>query len=131
MFKTAKGKYVAPAPIEARLVGHSTIETACVTGMGLPQPFALVNLTEETRLSLGDEPGREKVSEVLEAALDSVNAQLEPHERLDRLVVVREPWSIDNGLLTPTLKIRRNLIEDRYLPRMEAWFSTQGRVVFE
>ncbi|MNF04751.1 hypothetical protein D3C80_2043410 [compost metagenome] len=60
-----------------------------------------------------------------------MNAQLEPHERLDRLVVVREPWSIDNGLLTPTLKIRRNLIEDRYLPRMEAWFSTQGRVVFE
>ncbi|MNF11915.1 hypothetical protein D3C80_2132520 [compost metagenome] len=67
----------------------------------------------------------------LESLLDEVNARFEGHEQLDCLVVMQEPWSIENGLLTPTLKIRRSVIEERYHQRSEAWAASRRRVIFE
>ncbi|MEG1040076.1 MAG: AMP-binding protein [Pseudomonas sp.] len=131
LFKTAKGKYVAPVPIEARLGNHGRVEASCVTGVGLPQPMVLVNVFPDTRTLLGSAEGRDTVSTELEVYLEELNAQFEPHEQLACLVVVREPWSIANGLLTPTLKIRRNLIEARYQDRIEAWAESGSKVIFE
>ena len=130
LFKTAKGKYVAPVPIEARLGSNALIEAACVTGMGLAQPIALVNLVEDASRSLDTVQGQDAVRDELMALLDSVNAQLEAHERLDHLVVIKEGWSIGNGLLTPTMKIRRSLIEDRYLGQLDGWLQCDDRVIF-
>ncbi|MDH4656889.1 AMP-binding protein [Pseudomonas sp. JS3066] len=131
LFKTAKGKYVAPVPIEAKLGNHSRVEASCVTGVGLPQPLALLNVSPDTRATLASAEGRDAVATELEVFLAEVNAQFEPHEQLACLVVVREPWSIANGLLTPTLKIRRNLIEDRYQEMVEVWAESGCKVIFE
>ncbi len=131
LFKTAKGKYVAPVPIEAKLGNHARVEASCVTGVGLPQPVALLNVSPDTRATLASAEGRDTVATELEVFLTEVNAQFEPHEQLACLVVVREPWSIANGLLTPTLKIRRNLIEDRYQDKVEAWGESGRKVIFE
>ncbi|MDH4873538.1 AMP-binding protein [Pseudomonas sp. BN515] len=131
LFKTAKGKYVAPVPIEAKLGNHSRVEASCVTGVGLPQPLALLNVSPDTRAALASAEGRDAVATELEVFLAEVNAQFEPHEQLAFLVVVREPWSIANGLLTPTLKIRRNLIEDRYQDKVEVWGEGDCKVIFE
>ncbi|KJK16810.1 AMP-binding protein [Pseudomonas sp. NPDC087612] len=131
LFKTAKGKYVAPVPIEAKLGNHPRIEACCVTGVGLSQPLALLNVSAETRAALATAEGRDRVATELEVFLAEVNAQFEAHEQLSRLVVVGEPWAIANALLTPTLKIRRGLIEERYLGRIEAWDAGQGKVIFE
>jgi long-subunit acyl-CoA synthetase (AMP-forming) len=131
LFKTAKGKYVAPVPIEAKLGGHPRLSEVCVTGLGLPQPFALVTLSEETRLALACGVQRSDLVVELEALLDQVNAQLEDHEHLDCLVVVKDPWTIDDGLLTPTMKIRRTLIEERYVERAEVWCGSRQKVIFE
>jgi long-subunit acyl-CoA synthetase (AMP-forming) len=131
LFKTAKGKYVAPVPIEAKLGGHPSIAEVCVTGVGLPQPFALLTLSEETRQALAAGLQHSDLASQLEGLLAQVNAQLEDHEHLDCLVVVKDPWTIESGLLTPTLKIRRSMIEDRYVDRAEAWCSSGQKVNFE
>jgi long-chain acyl-CoA synthetase len=126
LFKTAKGKYVAPVPIENLLCADPLIEAACVTGNGAPQPTALVMLDTEAARS-----ARASVQQALEALLARVNAALEAHEQLDCLVVVAQPWTMENGLLTPTLKIRRNLIEERYAPRLARWAETRSCVIWE
>lgn len=131
LFKTAKGKYVAPVPIEVRLGDDGHIEGACVTGVGLAQPLALINVSPDTRAALADPERRVALEASLEAFLEATNQQLEAHERLACLVLVSEPWTVDNGLLTPTLKIRRNLIEERYQARLESWSSSRRAVIVE
>ncbi|MFK0090608.1 AMP-binding protein [Pseudomonas sp. NPDC090755] len=131
LFKTAKGKYVAPVPIEAKLGNHPRVEASCVTGVGLPAPLALLNVSADTRTALATAEGRDTVATELEVFLAEVNAQFEAHEQLACLVVVAEPWTIANALLTPTLKIRRNLIEDRYHREVESWGASRCKVVFE
>lgn len=122
VFKTAKGKYVAPVPLESLLAQNALIELACVVGSGMTQPVVLVQLPEDLEVD------RETVAAGLEQTLQHVNAELEPHERIARIVVVREAWTIDNGLLTPTLKIRRAEIEERYTRLLR---TAAGTVAFE
>nr|WP_180204271.1 AMP-binding protein [Pseudomonas sp. SbOxS1]NYU04116.1 AMP-binding protein [Pseudomonas sp. SbOxS1] len=131
LFKTAKGKYVAPVPIEAKLGNHPCVEASCVTGVGLAQPLALLNVSPDTRAALATAEGRDKVATELEVFLAEVNAQFESHEQLGCLVVVAEPWTVTNALLTPTLKIRRSLIEERYQGQIEGWGASRCKVVFE
>ncbi|AXQ31843.1 AMP-binding acetyl-CoA synthetase [Solimonas sp. K1W22B-7] len=131
LFKTSKGKYVAPVPIENRLGAHPRVESVCVAGAGHPQPCALLMLTPEARQSLAADTARAGLVAELETLIEHVNTQLEAHEKLDCLVIVREPWTVENGLLTPTLKIRRNLIEERHLGRAEDWARSGGRIVWE
>jgi long-chain acyl-CoA synthetase len=125
-FKTSKGKYVAPAPIEMRLAAHPDVESCCLMGSGMASPFAVVVLSAEAR-----ERPRPAVAEALAQLLDSVNAQLDHHERLAFIVVAEEPWTIGNGLLTPTLKLKRSSLEQRYLARVEAWKRDGQRVLWE
>jgi long-chain acyl-CoA synthetase len=109
IYKTAKGKYVAPVPIESLIARNPLIEQSCVIGSGMKQPVALIELTEG-----GLDGDREEMTAALESTRLEVNAQLESHERIDRFVVVLESWTVDNGLLTPTLKIKRHELEVRY-----------------
>lgn len=131
LFKTAKGKYVAPVPIEAKLGNHQSVEASCVIGVGLAQPIGLINVSLDTRAALASAEARAQLAVELEALLADVNAQLEAHEQLACLVVAQEPWNIENGLLTPTLKIRRNLIEELYHERAEAWGNSRRKVILE
>ncbi|SFF55758.1 Long-chain acyl-CoA synthetase (AMP-forming) [Fontimonas thermophila] len=132
LFKTSKGKYVAPVPIENRLGAHPKVEVVCVGGANQPATFALILLSEETRKRVAADPAeRAAISTELETLMDEVNRSLDPHEQLAFAVVVKEPWTIDNGFLTPTMKIRRNAIEKHYEPKVEAWFSSGQRVIWE
>jgi long-subunit acyl-CoA synthetase (AMP-forming) len=130
LFKTSKGKYVSPAPIENRL-SHPKLEAVCVTGPGFAQPFALLMPTVDARKELEDAQARETLRAELDALLDAVNAVLEDHEKLSHAVLVKDLWTTDNGYLTPTMKIKRNVIEQRYLPRAEAWAVMGKRLVME
>ncbi len=132
LFKTSKGKYVAPVPIENRLGAHPFVEAICVTGHGEPQPFALLMLAaDKYRQALADTAVRSQLDRELAALLEQVNAALEAHEQVEYLVVVREPWTIESGLLTPTLKIRRSQIENRYLARAAQWRELAQSVIWE
>jgi len=130
LFKTGKGKYVAPAPIENRLNAHPMVESAIVSGVGQQAPYAMVVLAEALRPRLQDSGVRAEVEQAMAGLLKEVNAQLVGHERLHMLVVAKEPWSIENGCLTPTMKIKRSRIEGSVADRVDAWYAAAGPVIW-
>ncbi len=115
IFKTSKGKYVAPSPVEGKLAENTDIEQICVMGTNMPQPVAVIVLSEAARTKPKDEIEKE-----LAKTLESVNQRIEPHERLDCLIVAGEPWAIENGMLTPTLKVKRHVVEKKFQEIAEA-----------
>ena len=128
LFKTSKGKYVAPAPIEDKLVMHAAVEACCVTGANLGQPIGLMMLNENALKKIADPVGRGELEASLAEHMNEINAALDPHERLGCLVVMTDAWTIDNDLITPTLKVKRNRIEDLFAKNYETW-SRMGKVV--
>jgi long-chain acyl-CoA synthetase len=131
LFKTGKGKYVAPAPIEDKLVTHAAVEACCVTGANLGQPVALVMLNAEAVQRAMDPAARASLEESLASHVRGVNALLDPHEQLDCLVVVSETWTVDNDLVTPTFKVKRNRIEAVYARHYERWVAERKAVVWQ
>jgi long-subunit acyl-CoA synthetase (AMP-forming) len=128
LFKTAKGKYVAPAPIENRINAHPMVELSLVSGVGQPAAYAMVVLAEHIRPRLGEEEIRQQVEKEMEALLKDVNAAVSDHEQLHMIVVRREPWSVENGFLTPTMKVRRGRIEKAMEAHVDGWYATGRRV---
>ena len=126
IFKTMKGKYVAPAPIEGALARNTDIEQLCFVGSELKQPIMLVSLSE-----IGRNKPREDAERGLIAEMAAVNATLEPHEAIAKVVVVKDAWTIDNNLMTPTMKVKRNEIETRYRALISKEGETRGKVSWE
>ncbi|HQR57686.1 MAG TPA: AMP-binding protein, partial [Burkholderiaceae bacterium] len=128
LFKTAKGKYVAPAPIENRINIHPMVEMSLVSGVGQPAAYALVVLAEHVRPRVADGEFRKQVESEFSTLLKDVNRSVADYEQLQMLVITREPWSIENGFLTPTMKVRRARIEAAVAPHVESWYATGRRV---
>ncbi|MBC7891850.1 MAG: AMP-binding protein, partial [Sphingobacteriaceae bacterium] len=126
LFKTSKGEYVVPAPIESGFATNPFVEQVCVAGAGLPQPLALVVLSE-----LGRQATRPLVEQSLADTLQRLNPNFKHYEHLKKVVVVRGAWTVDNDLLTPTMKMKRNGIETRYQPHFESWYGRAEGVVWE
>ncbi|MFZ3152508.1 AMP-binding protein [Pseudomonas sp.] len=129
IFKTSKGKYVAPAPIENRLGEHSRIEQVCVVGDGMAQPMALCVLSDVGRSEAANS-GRGELESSLKNLLEQVNQSLDKHERLQRLVLVKDVWAVENGFLTPTLKIKRAVVEGTYGERFAEWTTRSEAVLW-
>ncbi len=123
LFKTSKGKYVAPSPIEMRLSANKNIEQVCVVGTELPQPIAIVVLSER-----GKNKSKEDLTSSLNTTLEVINSKLDSHEKIHNFVVVKEEWTVENKLLTPTMKIKRNAIERLYKNNYKHWHD--GERVF-
>lgn len=125
-FKTAKGKFVVPGPIEWGFALNNDIEQICVLGRNLPQPIALVVLSE-----IGLKKTPEQVFDSLSNTISEVIKDLVSYEKLKKAIIVREPWSIENGILTPTLKIKRNVLEKLYVDRLEEWYHHPETIIWE
>jgi len=125
LFKTSKGKYIAPAPIEKKLLEHTLISQVCVVGAGESHVLALCMLTPEMSAD------KNYIASQLSAIRKKVNEQLEPHEQLAKLVVVKDEWTIANGFFTPTLKIRRNSIDAHYGSFYAGWLLEQPDALWE
>ena len=106
------------------------VELSLVSGVGQPAPYAVVVLDEQLRPQVGDPAVRARVQSELGKLLHDVNAGLVAHERLRMLVVAREPWSIENGCLTPTMKIKRSRIEASVAGQVGAWYMEQGPILW-
>jgi long-subunit acyl-CoA synthetase (AMP-forming) len=130
LFKTSKGKYIAPAPIESLLANHPFIEAVCVSGSGRSQPHALIMLGEDARkrAANGD---RAAIEASVAEHVRAVNAQLESHEVLAFAAVVRDVWQTDNGFLTPTLKIKRHEIERAYEAALDSWYASEQPLIWQ
>ncbi len=126
LFKTSKGKYVAPSPIELAISENSDLDQVCVVGDGIPQPIVLLVISESGALK-----SRTDLTDSILKTLDRVNPELDHHEQVKRAIVVNQPWTIENELLTPTMKIKRNPIEKIYKKNYEKWYEAADRVIWE
>ncbi|MBI4405099.1 MAG: AMP-binding protein [Deltaproteobacteria bacterium] len=126
IFKTSKGKYVAPAAIEIELAACPLLECVCVIGSGLPQPVVLVVLSQA-----GLQKDRATMTSELALLLEKINRALSPHERLSKMVVVKTAWTIQNQFLTPTMKLRRSTVEQHYHVQLHKWMSCKDTIVWE
>jgi len=130
IFKTSKGKYVAPAPIENKLINHPHIEMVCVSGAEYPAPHGLVVLSESAGKK-SNEPGfRTELEASFKELIVQVNETLDPHEHIKFLTVINDDWSIESGFLTPTMKMKRNVIEDAYKDNLDNWYGAKSPVIW-
>jgi long-chain acyl-CoA synthetase len=130
LFKTSKGKYVAPAPIEDKLVMHPAVEACCVTGANLGQPLGLLMLNAEAAKKASDAAARAELEVSLAAHMKGINELLDPHEQLDCLVVMTDPWTIESDLITPTFKVKRNRVEDLFAKNYDRWVGSRKKIVW-
>ncbi|MGE8532485.1 MAG: AMP-binding protein, partial [Acinetobacter guillouiae] len=131
IFKTSKGKYIMPVPTEQKIGNQALIESVCIGGSSQPQPVAFIMLAEDIRNSLKQNPKRDEIENTLKALRLKINEELEAHAKISFFVVVNEPWTMENDLLTPTMKIKRNKIESHYEPFLDAWAQQKKEVVWE
>jgi len=126
LFKTDKGKYVAPAPIELELSKNVLIAQICVVGSNLKQPMALIVLEEGLELS------KEEIEESLLQTLGEVNASLDNHERIAKFVILKDAWTVENNLITPTMKVKRNVLEKQFDEDFLKWQNIKEvKVIWE
>ncbi|HDY7430529.1 TPA: AMP-binding protein [Vibrio vulnificus] len=114
-FKTAKGKFVSPVPIENKLFEYSRVEMMCLIGLGLPAPILLVVPHNFPNFD------RDRYERTTKRVIAKMNAELESHEHIKGVLMIKDPWSIDNGILTPTLKIKRHVLEQKYHEVGQNW----------
>ena len=124
-FKTSKGKYIMPAPIESKFLQNPQLAQVCVVGSGMPSAMALCTLSETAK-----NQAKETLANILKEIIASINKGLEHHEQLSKLIVLPEEWTIANGMLTPTLKIKRKMIDAGFGDHYEKWSRTNELVVF-
>jgi long-chain acyl-CoA synthetase len=105
---------------------NTDIEQVCVVGMGVPQPIAL------TVLSLhGKEKTTEELTKSLITTIDSVNSTLESHEQIEKAIIMKSDWTVENEMVTPSMKLKRNAIEKIHLPSYPKWYAENGKIIWE
>lgn len=131
LFKTSKGKYVAPAPIENHINNDERVELCVVAGNGQKNTHAVIQLAESLVPLLGEPGVKEEITDAMERLLASTNGKIEEFEKLGFLVISKDPWTIEGGQLTPTMKIRRGPIEDMYAGKLDEWYGAGANVIWE
>ena len=131
---TAAGKNVAPAPLEDRLRAHPLISQAVVVGDARPFVAALVTLDAEALREWMAEhgtPGRRpddlvddsELRAAIQSAIDDANRSVSRAESIRKFVILRGDLTIDSGELTPTLKVRRAAVVERYSDVIEGLYA--------
>lgn len=128
------GKNVAPAYVEGLLKRSRVVADVCLIGDRRPYLVALVVPDETALKSCLQEAGiawnhraemlaHERVRELFQTAVTSVNESLAPPERVRRFALLLEPFTQENGELTPTLKVKRRVVERRYRALIDALYA--------
>ena len=125
-FKTDKGKYISPAPIELEFLKNNDIEQICVVGTGIPQPIALI-----VPSAIGRNKEKYELNDSLLMTMNLINPDLHTNEKISKIVIMKEEWSVDNGLMTPTLKVKRNRVEGNHNHMYDEWFKNNDQIVYE
>jgi long-chain acyl-CoA synthetase len=126
LFKTSKAKYVAPAPIEMKLSVNTNLEQICVVGTNVPHPIALAVLSEE-----GKKKSTEEIDSSLVETLKVVNPQLDHHENVAKFIILKDDWTVENGLITPTMKVKRPALEKIHEGNYVEWYEKEGKVIWQ
>ncbi|HEX4156211.1 MAG TPA: long-chain fatty acid--CoA ligase [Acidobacteriaceae bacterium] len=134
LMKTSGGKYVAPQPIEGKLKADALVGQAALVGdqrkfvsvLISPNFEALERWAKENGVSGGDRAklvADPKVQKLYKDLVSKVNAGLAPYETVKKVGVVAEEWTVESGELTPSMKLKRRVIVDKYKERIEAFYA--------
>ena len=126
IFKTTKGEYISPAVLEIPFTEMKIVEQACVMGTLYPQPFVLVSLSE-----LADRISKKKIANELKSVLDKLNHGVMEYQRVKKVIISRDQWTVENRLLTPTLKMKRSLLSDKYENALKEVYQNNELVSWE
>ncbi len=120
------GKNVAPAPIEAEILASPLIDQVLLIGHGRKYVAAIVVPNESILKRVREEnaPDRAALSQMLLDVVKQQTASFAPFEQPKQVIVSLEPFTIENGLLTPTLKIRSSLVLERFAAEIDALYAT-------
>jgi long-chain acyl-CoA synthetase len=124
-FKTSKGKYVMPAVIESKLLQAGLLSQVCVIGSGLPSAIAICTLSEPMKVNNADL----QQAQLLDL-MKQTNSQLEHHEKISKMIVLEEEWTTANGLLTPTLKIKRKAVDASFGEKYIPWSQREEAIIW-
>lgn len=124
-FKTAKGEFVVPNPLEAIFEKNHFVEYVCVCGLTSPQPIAMVTLNENFTKT-----NKHEVEKSLLISLFEANKSAASHEKISTVVVHTNPWTELNGCLTPTMKVRRGKLDEKFKSKYEEWHLSPVEVVW-
>ncbi|HTA91800.1 MAG TPA: long-chain fatty acid--CoA ligase [Polyangiaceae bacterium] len=130
-YKLENGKYVVPSPLEEELKLSPYILNAMLYGLNRPFNVALIVIDEAAvtrwaqgkKLELKDALGDAAVKELIAKELETRAQHFRGYEKPKAFALIREDFTVENGLLTPSLKVRRKLVLDRYLPSLEALYK--------
>ena len=132
-YKLENGKYVAPAPLEESLKLSAYIDQVMLYGFNRPHNVAVIvaampaveKFAEENGISGSGESllGDPLVRELFQKQLEHYGKDFKSFERPQNFALLSEEWGIDNGLLTPTLKLKREVVEDQFRSQIESLYS--------
>ena len=128
-FKTIQGKFVAPAPIEGAFADDEHAEQICLLGRGYSKTVMVCVLS-----TMAQKLDRTVIEEAMRAQVRKINGTVEKHARIGAVILSTEPWTIENEVLTPTLKIRRERVEARFgetAERLAREGAEQGKLLVE
>ena len=125
-FKTSKGEYIEPLTLEQHFVNINEIEEVCVVGLGIAQPLCLIQLSE-----IGKTTSKEIISTMLTDRLNEVNSDLVNYKKISTLIIVKDEWTQQNGIVGPTQKLKRGAIEDKYSKGYLNWHNSSEQIIFE
>jgi len=125
-FKTSKGEYIEPLTLEQYFVNINEIEEVCVVGLGIAQPICLIQLSE-----IGKKCSNEEITNLLLDRLNEVNSEVVNYKKISTLIVVKEQWSQENGIVGPTQKLKRGKIQDKYSNYYLKWHESDEKIIFE
>ena len=124
-FKTSKGSYVTPNPMEEVIMKNDFVEQVCVAGLGIPQPIAILNLSE-----IGLKADKEELTKSIQESVLAANKDRAKYEHISTAIIDTQSWSVDNDILTPTLKVKRGKIDDIYGQHYLNWHEAPDKVIW-
>ena len=74
---------------------------------------------------------KEDIEASLSSTLENVNTQIDHHENMTKFIVMKEEWTVENGILTPTMKIKRGDLEKLHSANYETWYDSTGEIIWQ
>ncbi|MBT5649789.1 MAG: AMP-binding protein [Flavobacteriaceae bacterium] len=125
-FKTTTGEFVEPGRIEALFGDVTEFEQMCVAGFGIASPILLAVPSEGA-----NSIDKDTLKQQLSSKLESVNKDQVSHRKVSTIVIMKEAWTPDNGILTPTMKIKRVKIDEKFMSKYNEWHENSEAIIWE
>jgi len=125
IFKTTKGKYIEPAAIESKFGNVDEFSQICLVGLNCVQPLLLVVPTELAKSN------KDQTTIKISKILNEVNNDLDNYKKISKIIFVKEDWTPDNEMTTPTLKIKRAKVDEKFSLKYNNWEKSAESIIWE